>query len=647
MSDEPLHRTLSRQLRRLGLDPGTPPDEATWHALLTRVSASYADDDGDRYTLERAIEISSSEMRALYDDLAEREQFQAALVEGAAEGVITFDSDGVVMTSNAAAARIFGRPRDGVVGSLLFELIPERAQRPECVSLAGDVAAGAAAVLGRSLELNGLRPSGDVFPLQVAVSEVRVGERVSFAAIIRDVSELKKLEETLHRQATRDTLTGLPNRASLLLALDEALTRTTGDDALVGVLFIDLDRFKVVNDSLGHQAGDELLIEAAARIRAAARERDLVARIGGDEFVVMCPDQRDDQGLQRVAESIQRRLGEAFRVGESDAFVSCSIGIALTSGEESADSLLRSADLAMYRAKKAGKNRTTVFDSKMQDWADRRLALEMELRRGIANGAIDVHYQPLVDLEREVVTGVEALVRWVHPERGLKLPAEFLPLAEETGLIVEIGAQVVERALRDAAGWMKLASRSTFETFGVGVNLSARQLQHPDLVARLDAALARHGLPADLLVVELTESTLIADDLTVRRALQELRGLGVQIAIDDFGTGFSSLAYLRSVPADYLKVDRSFIADVDHDPTAAAIVGAVLAMAHAVNLSTVVEGIERPRQLTTVRKLGATLGQGFLLGRPTSAEHLTELVQQSYGTLGHADSGDGRFTKTA
>ncbi|MFN0092410.1 MAG: putative bifunctional diguanylate cyclase/phosphodiesterase [Acidimicrobiales bacterium] len=614
-----LHPTLVRQLRRLGLSPDAPPAADAWVGLLARVNAAYGDADNDRYTLERSIEVSSDEMRGLYEELRQQEQLHRSILEHAAEGIVTVDGEGVIQAFNAAAERIFGWDSEEIVGRSVELLVPEE-RRASCrAQLAGHVAGQLHEPLKLSTDLEGLRRDGRRVRIQLSMSEVRVGERRRFTGIVRDVSAVKELEEALQHQALHDTLTGLPNRALFLERLEATLAQGGLAARCLGVLFIDLDRFKVVNDSLGHEAGDRLLTAAAERIRRAVRSGDVVARLGGDEFVVLCPELGAPSEVLGVAQRIDELLAEPFELGANEAFVSASIGIALAGPDSTAQDLLRSADLAMYRAKTAGRHQFALFDREMQEWADSRLETENALRRAIQHNELELHGQPVHSLADGSVQSVEALLRWNRPGVGLVAPAEFIPIAEETGLIVPLGAWVLEEACRCARRWRDAHPERVVP---IAVNLSARELAQPHAVGQLAAALERHGLAPAALAIELTETTLLADSKATAQALAELTALGASLSIDDFGAGYSSLAYLRRIPASVLKVDRSFVTDVDHDPAAAAIVGAVVTMSHALGLSVVAEGVERADQADALRRLGCDAAQGWLYARPTPLRDL-------------------------
>lgn len=444
--------------------------------------------------------------------------------------------------------------------------------------------------------------------------------QVAFWRMAEDEHDRSKAE--LARQATHDPLTGLANRTLFLDRLREALAGDHGAED-VGVLFVDVDDFKMVNDALGHMAGDELLLEVGQRLSAAARPGDTCARLGGDEFALLLPDLVGVSDAVAVAEAALAGLRRPITVEQEEVGVNASIGVVVTGGGESAAQVMRNADLAMYEAKRAGKGRCALFQDEMLSAAIDRLALREDLHRALGTGELVNEYQPIVDLATGEVVGAEALVRWQHPTRGMLHPGSFIALAEErTDLIVPLGRGVLERACRAAAAW------PTDRPFTVSVNLSARQVHEPGLVATVSEVLRATGLPASMLTLEITESVLVEDPERAAATLSALKGLGVSLALDDFGTGFSSLSYLAAFPVDGLKVDKSFIDplvgpdDGDHG----AVVAAIVDMAHRLDLEVTAEGVEHRSQTERLLALGCTRAQGFLLGRPRTAESLQALL---------------------
>jgi diguanylate cyclase (GGDEF)-like protein/PAS domain S-box-containing protein len=466
---------------------------------------------------------------------------------------------------------------------------------------------------------------------RVAVSE---DDGVSLAIThIEDVTEQRKAVEDLAHAATHDSLTLLPNRASIVARLDELLV-TAGTDE-VAVLFLDLDNFKVVNDSLGHGVGDELLRHVASRFRSVMREGDQLARFGGDEFVVFVDGtsrQTDATGEIRlgpldpasVAERLQRSVQDAVVIGGHELVVTTSIGFATNKrAGMSAEDLLRDADTAMYRAKAAGRDRIAAFDDRDRHSSVLALQTANDLRRALATDEIVPYFQPITDLQTGDITSYEVLVRWLHPEQGLLGPGKFLPTAEANGMMGEIGERMLRDALAQLARW-RVADHAAGRA-AISVNLAAQQLSDPNFVAVVDDALATSGIEADSLWFEITETALLTDVGVATTALRELRGLGVHLSVDDFGTGYSSLTYLKKFPVEAIKVDKSFVDGLGIEVDDSSIVDAVVRLGHSLGLSVIAEGVETPLQLRMLRELGADKVQGYLFGRPMPAR----LVGQS------------------
>ncbi|HVF39977.1 MAG TPA: EAL domain-containing protein, partial [Gemmatimonadaceae bacterium] len=470
--------------------------------------------------------------------------------------------------------------------------------------------------------------------VEVTSVAVKYDGRAGVLSILHDVTERKQLEEQLAHQAFHDPLTNLANRVLFRDRVEHALQRAAGGSSSPAVLFIDLDNFKAVNDGLGHSAGDWLLIEVAARLAGCLRPGDTVARLGGDEFAVLLED--DAGNSKAVSETILDAFNEPFSVHGTDIVVTMSIGIAGGLAHEGADEVLRNADLALYRAKGAGKARAASFEPEMHIAARRRLELEAELRRAIEGGGEDghlvLHYQPISKLSTGKMFGFEALVRWEHPARGILEPLDFISLAEETGLIIPLGRWVLGEACRQAHEWQgvygSLAATSGV-SLSVGVNLSGRQLAQPELVQDVADALARSGLPPRDLVLELTESMLVHDNRATLERLRALKTVGVRLSIDDFGTGYSSLAYLERFPVDSLKMDRSFIAGLTNRGAKSPLAEAVVGLGRILGLRVVAEGVETAEQWKRLRGLGCTLAQGFFIARPLPAPEFEKFLATS------------------
>nr|MDQ3360185.1 EAL domain-containing protein [Actinomycetota bacterium] len=445
------------------------------------------------------------------------------------------------------------------------------------------------------------------------------GEPLYWQGVVSDITERKNLEERLEHQAFHDPVTGLPNRRLFVDRLGQALQRTRRRKGRrVTVLFMDLDGFKNVNDSLGHEAGDLLLSVVAQRLRRCLRPEDALARFGGDEFVVLVEDVDDPAEAVRVAERITEELRRPFALEGRELYVSASVGISFgTARTKSPDDLLRDADTAMYRAKEAGSD-YSLFDPAMHERAMGRLELENDLRRAIQEEEFIVHYQPIVRLDDRSVWGVEALVRWEHPERGLLNPDEFVPVAEESGLVVPMGTAVLEEACRRAKGWQEAYPK--MPPLIVYVNLSARQLARPDLAEAVEGALRRTGFDGNCLGLDVTETVYVKALEGNTAALDRLRALGVRVSIDDFGTGYSSLSYLKRLPADALKIDKSFVRGLGEDVEDTTIVRMVVELAHTLGMEVIAEGVETEEQAALLAEMGCDKAQGYHFSRPLPPE---------------------------
>ena len=443
-------------------------------------------------------------------------------------------------------------------------------------------------------------------------------EHVSLA--LTDARTLEAMNEAFH-----DSLTGLASRALFQARMDRAFTTAEQENAGVAMLFVDLDRFKVVNDSLGHATGDQLLIAVAERIKSCLRSADMAARLGGDEFAVLLPLVEGLEEAVPVARRILEAMREPFELTGKEVFISCSVGVAhsLATGHNGQE-LMVSADLAMYQAKKQGKDRYEIFEPAMQAEFQAALRMEADLRRAVVRHEFELRYQPIVHLRTGEITGLEALVRWQHPDRGIIPPLDFIPLAEETGMIVPIGEWVLREACRQAALWNE--RRDAGHPLSVSVNMSAVQLEQPDLPEVVASALTNSGLPATSLVIELTESLLVDHRPSTLHQLVQIKALGVRLAIDDFGTGYSSLAYLRRFPIDIIKIDKSFVDDVGDVPAAAALTLGIIQLGQALHLSTIAEGIEHADQLSELTDGNCELGQGYYFAEPLTDDDMGELL---------------------
>jgi diguanylate cyclase (GGDEF)-like protein len=454
------------------------------------------------------------------------------------------------------------------------------------------------------------------------------GVATRMAGSMTDITERKLAEQQLVHDAMHDALTGLPNRALFADRLGRAQERARRHEgSSFAVLFLDLDRFKVINDSLGHQAGDQLLEEIGRRLVKATRAEDTVARLGGDEFAILVEEVPNATVASRVAQRIEGALNAAFTLRGQEVFPGASIGIALYSpGYSQAGEILRDADIALYRAKALGRGRYEIFDAELGQQAVALLRLESDLRRALRENEFRLVYQPILTLDRSTLHGFEALLRWQHPTRGLLPPAEFIGLAEETGMIVPLGAWVLREATRQAQAWQ--SAQPSGHRLTMSVNLSSRQFAHPDLVAQVEAALAESGLDPVSLTLEITESVLIDNPRAAQELLERFSALGIRLALDDFGTGYSALSYLHRFPFDTLKIDRSFISGIGADGKDPAIVKAIVALADNLGMEAVAEGVETEAEETFLRQLHCRFVQGFRYARPMTPENVIAWLTQ-------------------
>jgi len=559
------------------------------------------------------------------DALRMSELRMRSILETAADAIITSDDAGIILEFNQAAERIFGLPASRVIGSLYTDLLPGPAEN----RMWARKAFGAART-GVPIEIVTTRSDGEEFEARIAISVTEIDGRRLTTAFVRDVTQEKEAARALEQRGLYDELTGLASRKLLIDRLDEAIRRAKRRRKVVGVLLLDLDRFKHVNDSLGHDVGDALLVEVAARLRTGAGEGNTVARLGGDEFVVLCDEARDIDEISDRAGRLDEVLRAPFVIGAEELMLTASIGIAVwNGGDAQADELVRHADAAMYRAKDRGRGRIELFDQRMQTLVAARLDLESALRRALDRDELVAHYQPIVAFASGRPTHLEALVRWQRPGVALVPPDEFIGIAEETGLIHPIGEWMLHRAARDCARWQEVAPG-----VGVSVNVSPRQFDSPTVVEAVQAALRDAHLAPELLGLEVTESVLVDDADETIALLDELKALGVRIALDDFGTGYSSLTYLHRLPIDELKIDRSFVAVLEDESTDFVLLQMMVQLGRAFDLKVVAEGIDSDRKLRRIQRLGCHYGQGYLFARPAPFEQvLIGLAQNGHRTV--------------
>jgi len=694
----------------------------------------------ERRVLERTFELEVAEERS-------RDQASQlhSIVNNIADGIVTIDADGTIEAVNTAAEKIFGYAADKMVGHNVKMLMPEAYSSAHDGYLRHHRVTGEVGIMGRPRELVGQRSDGTVFPLELAVSQIRESERILYTGVVRDITEMKQARDELRlaasvfeatveaiaitdcdgkilavngafeeltghsprtivgsrlcelwaidpdnqkfqefrdelmktgrwqgefagirtdglsfvtwqsaslvrdsdgeparlvvvfaditelrnkdqhirHQAFHDSLTNLPNRALLRDRLDQSINSARRSGKQIAVMFLDLDRFKLINDSLGHNAGDQLLKKVADRLRSCLRRKDTISRLGGDEFVVLIDDFDSTDFLGKVAAKIIDAVVQPVNIDGHDLQVSTSIGIAVyPDNGTDVERLMRNADVAMYQAKEAGRNCFKLYHLDMNSRSVERLDMETALRRALEREEFELYYQPKVDLVSGRPCGLEALIRWRHPTRGLVSPLDFIPIAEETGLILPIGEWVIQRACKQIKEWEAEGA----PVLPVAINLSARQFRDVRVVAKINEALARSGLGASMLELEVTESTIMSREGDTMEVMAELRQLGHSLMVDDFGTGYSSLSYLRQLAISGLKIDRSFIDGIGVNPEDEAIVEAVLGIAEALDLETVAEGIETVEQADFLIAKGCRIGQGYLYAKPLPQDECARWV---------------------
>lgn len=572
---------------------------------------------------ERKFRRIARERRKAETDLYETNQALQALIQASPLAILALDPAGKVTLWNPAAEAIFGWSPAEVVGrpnpifpkerQEEFNVLFQRTVRGESIT---------------GVEMAWQKRDGRILDLSLSTAPMceASGRVRGVMAVIADISEVKQAERSIQHLAYYDTLTGLPNRLLLKDRLGQNLVQANREGHLVGVIFLDLDRFKVINDTLGHAAGDQLLRAVAERVKGCVRKSDTVARLGGDEFLVILPAINHAEDATAITQKIINVLADPFELNDQEVFTSTSIGIALYPADGyDVDSLIRSADLAMYQAKEKGRNNYQFFSMEMNRKAQELLALETDLRRALEHDQLVLFFQPQVNIATGKITGMEALLRWHHPQWGLLAPGRFIPVAEEAGLIVAIGEWVLRTACAQNRAWQKAG----YAPLRMAINMSIRQLKNYNLAQTVAAVLAETALPPRWLELELTEKMLMENAETLPATFHDLKALGVEIAVDDFGAGCSSLGYFNTFPIDRLKIAPSFIESIGREPKKAAIARAIISLAHTLGLRVIAEGVETEEQRAFLRKHRCEECQGFLVGAPLPAGEAEKLLEKA------------------
>jgi len=617
-----MHRLLARQIAR-HLGEHAAPD-GRWEAFLQVISRHYAEADQERALLENALEVNSLELTEANERLRAQSARERALLRGLLDSIpdlISFKTaDGVYSGCNRAFEVFLGRTELEIVGRTDFDFA-DAASAEAVQKLDRDMLARneplhseewATYPDGRSVCLGIMRTP--YYSVQ--------GKAQGLIVIGRDITEKKRAEQQLTYLAQVDMLTGLPNRHMLYERLSQTIKQARRSGHHIACMYVDLDRFKLVNDTYGHWIGDKLLVEVATRLRSCLREDDTVGRLGGDEFAIVLNQLARPEDAAMVAQKVIDALAEPFDLDGHESFASASIGIAIYPGDgDNSDDLLRNADTAMYRAKEQGRNNHQFYLRQMNERLAQRLELETSMRGAIEREEFLLYYQPKVELGGGAICGFEALLRWQRPGQGLVSPAEFVPVLEDTGLIVPVGEWVLRSACAQIRAWQRLGLRPP----PVAVNISARQFQ-PKVLDAFIACIAQARIDPALIKLELTESLLMKEAEETARTLDRLKASGVHLSVDDFGTGYSSLAYLKRFPLDEIKIDRAFIRDVTTDPDDAEIALTIINLAHSLNLKVVAEGVETEAQLSFLRAHGCDEIQGYYFAKPLSVTDCTAML---------------------
>ncbi|GEM_PF-664716 len=605
--------------------PATPAPGSSHQHEGEDIRIIEAQSDREMMEKEAAKAVEMAEELAITREIAENSaRHIEAILNAISDVLVTMDSSGNIMTCNRAAKKIFGYTADEVIGkNLLFLIntprIMAKADIKKCISRFKQDDQH------RKQVGTGYRKNGTTFPIEMSIREVEIGGQKQFTIVISDVTERHEAEMLIREMALHDSLTGLANRNLLQQRLDEAMRMATRLDKKISIMFLDLDGFKKVNDMHGHATGDKLLRIVANRLEYCAREIDTVARLGGDEFAIISTNIDDEQDITRAAQRILESIRKPIMIEGNTHLIGTSIGISFYpfDSKDPAE-LFRMADVALYQAKNDGRNIYRLFNPEMDAKSRMEKQIESDLEKAIDNDELILHYQPLLNSLDNTIVGAEALVRWQHPEKGMIPPFSFIPIAENSKLILTLGQKILEMACLQGSKWQDMAMPG----FRVCVNISARQFQSKEFVGNVKHALEISGLNPKGLELEITEGMVIGDTKAVARKLEILADIGISLAIDDFGTGYSSLAYLKRFSVHQLKIDQSFIRDIAEDHDDAAITDAIIRLGHSLGLSVVAEGVETDEQAKILRQKGCDVLQGYLFSKPIPADKFEKWAKQ-------------------
>lgn len=597
------------------------PDGLTVEVEIAAVP--YTDSSGKNTGAVIVIARDVTERNRALMALAQREENLRLVMDAVGDGIVAIDEDGKIEMANAAIGKMFGFDAADLIGRSIGILIPAMESVKPWSFVGRSLDGGSDLKLEQDRELVGRHQDGQLFPIEAVINESQAHGKRRYIGAIRDITTRKSFEDRLRSLATRDTLTGLANRNLLADRLQAAMRYTDKTKGELALIYIDLDQFQNVNDAFGHEVGDEIIKLASKRIQSCTRSTDTIARVGGDEFHVLRPHIEGIDDPMKLAEDLLEALSSPYIIENREIFSSASIGVGTYPEHATTMSeLIRNVDTAANNAKRDGRANFKVYTPSMSEVVHRRVDLGHQLRRALENDELSLNYQAKVDLATRRIVGAEALLRWHSPNLGFVSPAEFVPIAEETGLIVPIGDWVLRTACREAAAW-PMPDGTPIQ---VAVNLSALQFYHGDLVARVRNNLEISGLPAANLDLELTESLLVEQPEKTIRVLNTFKEMGISISMDDFGTGYSSLSYLTKFPLDSLKVDRAFVTDLPDDHDAVVVVRAIVGMAKQLDLHIVAEGIETDRQMEFLHGLGCHTGQGYLFSKPVTNAAFVDLL---------------------